>query len=176
MPLHLPEAFAFCPQCGCSAGDVGQNPFSCAGCGFRFYFGPTVAVGAIVTDDAGRVLLLRRARDPGRGKLGIPGGFVDVGEGVEEAMAREVFEETQLTVQSMRYIASFPNSYAYRGLLYPVTDVFFECHVDGYDQMVPQACEIEEFFFRHPSQQDLAEMAFESNRRAIEAFLEQAGR
>ena len=125
MNQSLPDAFAFCPKCGAATQRSGGNPFECPTCGFRLFFGPTVAVAAIVTDREGRVLFLKRAHDPGRGLLGLPGGFVDVGEGVEEALTREVREETNLKVVGSTYIGSFPNSYAYRGLIYPVTDVFF---------------------------------------------------
>ena len=43
------ERFRFCPQCGASRADVGGNPLVCAGCGFKHYFGPAVAVGAIIS-------------------------------------------------------------------------------------------------------------------------------
>jgi ADP-ribose pyrophosphatase YjhB (NUDIX family) len=59
---------------------------------------PTVAVGAIVFDDAGRVLLIRRGRPPGEGLWSVPGGKVEPGERLADAVAREVREETGLEV------------------------------------------------------------------------------
>jgi ADP-ribose pyrophosphatase YjhB (NUDIX family) len=171
MTQRLPEAFAFCPKCGRASESVGKNPFYCSGCAFKFFFGPTVAVGAIVTDEVGRVLFLERARDPGKGKLGIPGGFVDAGETLEQALAREVFEETNLKVTSSRYLTTFPNVYPYLGILYPVTDVFYECHVDGYDSIVVQEGEVDSYSFCDVGHKELESMAFESNRLAIEFFL-----
>jgi len=172
MNQPLPEAFAFCPKCGAAAETIGANPFQCTSCSFRFFFGPTVAVAAIVTDQEGRVLFLKRAHDPGRGMLGLPGGFVDSGEGVEEALLREVREETNLKVASCSYIASFPNSYAYRGLLYSVSDVFFRCYVDSLDSLKTDPSEVDECYFLHPTTKELSQMAFASNRRAVEKFLE----
>lgn len=55
-------------------------------------------VGAIVGDSAGRLLLIQRANDPGRGKWSLPGGRVEPGESDPEAVARELLEETGLTV------------------------------------------------------------------------------
>ncbi len=59
---------------------------------------PIVGVGAVILD-AGRVVLVRRGREPLKGKWSIPGGVVEVGETRDEALAREVLEETGLTVE-----------------------------------------------------------------------------
>jgi ADP-ribose pyrophosphatase YjhB (NUDIX family) len=59
----------------------------------------TVAcVGAIIRDDSGRVLLVRRANEPGRGLWSLPGGRVEPDETEKAAVAREVLEETGLVV------------------------------------------------------------------------------
>lgn len=55
-------------------------------------------VGAVVTDAAGRLLLVRRGQDPGRGQWSVPGGRVEPGEDDTVAVAREVAEETGLSV------------------------------------------------------------------------------
>lgn len=91
----LNEAFTHCPGCGARRPERAE-PLSCR-CGFHYYFNPAVAVGGLITDADGRMLFIRRARDPGRGKLGLPGGFVDAGESAEEALRREVEEEVGLT-------------------------------------------------------------------------------
>src|SRR3989337_2214067 len=58
---------------------------------------PVVGVGVAVLD-RGRILLVQRGKDPGRGLWAVPGGKVDLGEGLKEAAAREVTEETGLEV------------------------------------------------------------------------------
>lgn len=60
---------------------------------------PEVAVGAIVFDEAGRVLLVERGRPPGVGLWTVPGGRVERGEKLADAVAREVREETGLDVE-----------------------------------------------------------------------------
>lgn len=59
----------------------------------------TLCAGAVVTDDAGRLLVVRRANEPSRGLWSLPGGRVEAGELPAEAAAREVAEETGLQVE-----------------------------------------------------------------------------
>jgi 8-oxo-dGTP diphosphatase len=60
---------------------------------------PVVAVGAIVIDDAGRVLLVERGRPPGVGLWSVPGGKLERAETLAQAVEREVREETGLVVE-----------------------------------------------------------------------------
>jgi ADP-ribose pyrophosphatase YjhB (NUDIX family) len=60
---------------------------------------PIVAVGAIVFDQAGRALLVERARPPGAGLWTVPGGKVELGETLVQAVVREVLEETGIVVE-----------------------------------------------------------------------------
>ncbi|MEE1622615.1 MULTISPECIES: NUDIX domain-containing protein [Micrococcales] len=57
-----------------------------------------LAASAVITDDAGRVLLVLRGTEPEKGRWSIPGGSVEPGETLAEAAAREAFEETGLRV------------------------------------------------------------------------------
>lgn len=69
-------------------------------------FGPRVGVGAVVVHD-GRVLLIRRGKDPLRGRWVVPGGTVELGETLEEALVREVQEETGVTVRPLEVVLVF---------------------------------------------------------------------
>lgn len=60
---------------------------------------PELAVAAIVTDAAGRVLLIRRGQPPSQGRWTVPGGRVERGETLEQALRRELYAETGLTAK-----------------------------------------------------------------------------
>jgi len=114
LSLILADTYKFCPQCGgalekrlLKAGE--PERLVCRACGFVFYIDPKLATIAIVPLDGG-VVMVRRGIDPGYGLWVVPGGFVDVGEPVEEAVVRETLEETHLTVRVERIL----NIYSYR--------------------------------------------------------------
>lgn len=67
---------------------------------------PSVGVGALVIHD-GRVLLIRRGKEPLRGRWVIPGGTVEAGETLHEALVREVREETGLEVRPKEVVLVF---------------------------------------------------------------------
>ena len=67
---------------------------------------PVAGVAAVVFSGES-VLLVRRGNEPSRGRWGLPGGVVELGEGVEEAVVREVGEETGVTVRPTRLLAVF---------------------------------------------------------------------
>ncbi len=126
-PLHL---FKFCPRCGSAHFKV--NDFKskrCDDCGFVFYFNPLSATVALILDSNNRLLVARRAKEPAKGTLDLPGGFADSFETAEEGVAREVKEETGLTVVSTEYLFSLPNIYIYSGFEEHTLDLFFLCRV-----------------------------------------------
>jgi 8-oxo-dGTP diphosphatase len=78
-------------------------------------------VGAVVVDDAGRLLLVRRGREPSRGLWSVPGGRVEPGESGPDAVRREVLEETGLDVTVGAPVGSVRIP-AGNGAVYDVTD------------------------------------------------------
>lgn len=129
--MHILDKFAFCPACG-SKHFVVQDEKSkrCESCGFEYYLNPSSATAALIFNDKGEMLVETRKNDPGRGTLDLPGGFCDVGETIDEALRREVKEETGLTISDSRYFCSLPNKYRYSGFDVPTLDAFFICHVE----------------------------------------------
>ena len=67
---------------------------------------PAVGVGAVLVHQ-GRVLLIKRGKEPLRGRWVVPGGTVEVGETLEQALVREVREETGLTVRPIEVVLVF---------------------------------------------------------------------
>jgi ADP-ribose pyrophosphatase YjhB (NUDIX family) len=112
--MHEIASYKYCPQCGAPLTKRLLKPLEpprlvCAGCGFIFYLDPKLSVIAVIPLDEG-VVMVRRAIEPGYGLWVVPGGFVDLGEVVEDALVRETQEETCLTVRPIRLL----NIYSYR--------------------------------------------------------------
>lgn len=105
-----------------------------AGMAFSEATGGVACVGAVIHDDSGRLLLIRRATDPGRGRWSIPGGRVEKDERQEAAVVREVAEETGLHVTVAAEIGTVVRTWGER--TYVITD--FACTLaDG--TAVPRA-------------------------------------
>lgn len=107
--------FRFCPYDGSelSAPSNQEAPpgHVCKECGFVDYGNPKPCVAVLVVR-GDCVLLARRGVEPAKAKWDILGGFVDAGEAVEEAVRREVLEESGLHLESMQYVGSFADVYA----------------------------------------------------------------
>lgn len=168
--------FQFCPRCGKPRGaNKPIQPFQCAACGFHYYFNPCLAVAAILLgpDANDRALFIRRAKEPAKGKLAVPGGFVDIGETAEEALRREIKEEVNLDVSSLEFLCSAPNEYLYRGVNYPVLDLAFVCHAVSIES-IAALDGVESFCWAKPAEVDPAEIAFPSIRAAVRLYNERA--
>jgi ADP-ribose pyrophosphatase YjhB (NUDIX family) len=93
------EQARFCPRCGQPADIAYPRSISCPHCGYGAYYNPKPVAAAIPVTPAGEIILLRRAFDPGKDLWTFPGGFVDLGESVEQAAHREVREELDVAVE-----------------------------------------------------------------------------
>jgi len=128
----------------------------CPDCGRVIFYDPKVAVICIVPRD-GRVLMIRRATDLGYGLWGLPGGYVDRGEVVERAAAREVREETGLEVETGELIGLFSEAGE------PVmVAVYAAKETGGTLEAGPEALEVGFFDIR-----DLPELAFPRDRDVL---------
>ncbi|TMX09090.1 NUDIX domain-containing protein [Aeromonas salmonicida subsp. achromogenes] len=112
----------FCPRCGIeSLQKRSEKEFAC-GCGFHYFQNVASAVMvALCWQD--EVLVAVRGREPGKGLLDLPGGFVDPGE----ALVRELKEELglDLGIEAPRYVGSFANVYPYDDVVYHTCDTVF---------------------------------------------------
>jgi mutator protein MutT len=164
--------YRFCPVCGGPLAmrmlKAGEPPrLQCERCEFVLYLNPKVAAGAIIALD-GRVVLLRRAVDPEKGKWVFPGGFVDRGETVHGAAVRETREEVNLDVEVTRLVGV----YSYPGN--EVAIVVYAARAVGGELCAGDEClEVRTFA---PDEIPWGELAFQSTREALTAWLDGAGR
>ncbi len=137
-PEHAVNFLKYCPHCG-SADFVAKSrkEFACRDCGFNFFPNAAAAVACVIEDSDGKIMLTKRARDPWKGCYDLPGGFVDPGESIEEAIHREMKEETGCDVHIESFICSRPNRYIFSGYEVNTTDIAFRCRLAEHTVLRP---------------------------------------
>jgi 8-oxo-dGTP pyrophosphatase MutT (NUDIX family) len=180
----------YCPSCASEGIRFdGSHKYSCSACGFVFYQNTAAATGCVIRTKKG-ILLLVRGKEPAKGKLDLPGGFVDPGEGVLEGLVRELREEIGWTPPNFpprrmpagktgdpgacSLFASFPNIYPYRDTVYHTCDMFFTLEAPDLTEqdLRLEAGEIGGLRFLRPAEIRMEDLAFDSTRRALGAYLE----
>jgi 8-oxo-dGTP diphosphatase len=170
-PLHPHDdshAYRFCPRCAHAlekrrlrAGE--PERLVCAGCEFVFYLDPKIAVGTIIRTTANRIVLVRRAIEPGYGKWVFPGGYVDRGEPLPLAAVREAREESGLDVR----LDGLVNIYSYPGRA-PVIVVYAATALGGTLATDDEGLEASEV---DPGAIPWGELAFRSTEEALRDYL-----
>ena len=135
-PTFPQQVIKYCPKCG--GGEFlykSDNSFLCENCNFHLYVNASAAVAALIVNEKGELLLTRRAFNPQKGMLDLPGGFVDVLETAEHALCRELKEELNLEVEEMNYFMSFPNEYVFGGLSVFTIDLAYICRINSFNKI-----------------------------------------
>ncbi|MDR1506782.1 MAG: NUDIX domain-containing protein [Treponema sp.] len=177
--------FRYCPSCASeNIRFEKQKVFRCPDCGFTYYHNTAAATGCIIVTKKG-ILFEVRGKDPGKGRLDLPGGFVDPGEGAFEGLRRELTEElgwdpcTALSgaekspQRLFTLFASFPNKYPYKNIPYNTCDFFFYLKAPDLQEkdLRLEEAEIAGVRFIRPEDINPEDIAFESARRAVAGYL-----
>lgn len=163
---HAAGPHGHCPNCGRSLDETVGPPgrVGCPTCSFVLYSNPKVAAGVVVEQE-GRILLVRRNHEPAYGRWSFPSGFVDAGETVEGAAAREVLEEAGVEVEIERLLG------VYSRAGHPVVFVAYGGVVRGGEPTAgEEALEVGLF-----EPDDLPPLAFEHDDAIMEAWRSGAG-
>ena len=161
--------FNYCPCCG--SKDIffdGIKKFNCRECSFTFFNNVAVAVAGILEYED-KILFAIRAKDPGKEKHDLPGGFVDPKESAEEALKREIKEELKIDIENPEYLDSFPNIYEYKNVVYHVCDLFFYSRINALPEDFDKR-EIGELVLINRSEIPIDELAFESSKMCLRSF------
>lgn len=163
--------FTHCPVCG-SGNFVQNNEKSkrCESCEFVLYVNASAAVAAFIVNESGDLLVCRRGKEPEKGTLDLPGGFVDENESAEEALRREINEELHANVLEANYLFSLPNQYEYSGLTVPTLDMFFFCKLDDTHNLQPSD-DVEDCFFVPLNELNPEIFGLKSIKKAVALFL-----
>lgn len=166
-PLHQ---FIYCPKCGAKTFvERNEKAKQCTTCGFVYYFNPSSSVACFIRNPKGELLLVRRAKEPAKGTLDLPGGFIDMHESAEDAVVREVNEETGLDITNCRYLFSLPNIYPYCGFEVHTVDMFFECLAETFDNARAED-DAAEIIVLPSGQLEPADFGLQSIKRAVSLY------
>jgi 8-oxo-dGTP diphosphatase len=159
--------FRYCPVCGGRLHSKTLKPeepdrLVCSKCDFVFYLDPKVVACSIVEMD-GRIVLLKRAIDPQKGKWVLPGGYVDRGEEVRAAALRETREECGLTIRLKELLGL----YSYPGKISVV--VVYVAEPSGGELMVGD--ETADVRLYAPQSIPWDQLAFQSTTDALKDYL-----
>lgn len=167
-PLHQ---FTYCPKCGARTFvERNEKAKQCTTCGFVYYFNPSSAVACFIRNSKGELLLVRRAKEPAKGTLDLPGGFVDMYESAEDAAHREVKEETGLDIVGCRYLFSIPNLYPYSGFEVHTVDMFFECLTESSTEQKLKTMQ-PRLLFCQPNQLNPDDFGLQSIKKAVDRYI-----
>jgi ADP-ribose pyrophosphatase YjhB (NUDIX family) len=115
----------YCPKCGAKLGtklEGGRERIACSECSYIFFGDFSIGVGGVVIRD-GKALLIRRGVEPFAGWWQIPGGYAEHDEEIEQAVEREVFEESGVRARALR-VLGIRNSLGKPGTGQPSTNVY----------------------------------------------------
>jgi len=159
--------YKFCPVC---AGDLIREVIAdrlrlrCQQCGEIHYENPKPSVAVLCRNDEGEILLVERNVDPGVGRWCLPGGFMEMGETVEQAALRELKEETGLEGKLLRVVDAASKLNGYYG---DVVVIAFEAQIGGGELRAGDDAAQVRFF----SPDQLPDIAFGSHQRFIRKLL-----
>ncbi len=167
--------FKFCPNCGSTKIKTIEGiKWQCDECSYKLYHNTAAAV-ALFLHCKGKLLAFTRTKEPGKGKYGLPGGFVNPAESLEEACRRECFEEVGIVPEKIEYLTSFPNVYPYKGVVYNTCDAFYSASFAGTAEELlakvkPQDGEAENCRLIEIEKIDANNFPFESHKKAFALF------
>jgi 8-oxo-dGTP diphosphatase len=156
------EQARFCPRCGKPAEVAYPRSINCPHCGYGAYYNPKPVAAAIPVTERGEIVLLRRGFDPGKDLWTFPGGFVDLGESVEDAARREAREEIEADVELTGLVGVYSRAEE------RVVLIVFAARIDDTPRTTPEAPQVEAFA---PDAIPWQELAFWSTTDALRDFL-----
>jgi len=168
---HPVNVFSCCPRCGQPDFKFDSiKKFTCSACNFKFYINAATAVAGILEAPDGKIVLTKRKFDPRSGFYGLPGGFVDCMERVEDALRREVFEEVGVSIGDIKFLASFPNEYVFGGISYFTCDIAFVCPMNDLSNLKP-ADDVAEALVIDPKDIDFNIICFPSITNILKCYI-----
>lgn len=165
--------FTYCPKCSDKKIEfINHHYFKCRHCSFVYFHNVATATAAIIVYN-NQILMTVRAKNPRKGKLDLPGGFVNPNETLEQALSREVSEELGLKLTNWLYFCGLPNTYIFKNITYYTQDCVFINRLTSKPVITIEKSEITDYLWLNMDSLDTSRMAFHSLRTAVECFIQQ---
>ncbi len=165
------EVIKYCPRCGSSQFIYQDDKsFICESCDFHFFINSAAAVAAIIENDKKEILMTIRAKEPEKGLLDLPGGFVDPGETAEDALKREIKEELNLQITDIEFLTSYPNEYIFSGYSVYTLDLAFACKIKDFEKLSVKD-DVAGYQFLSYNEIDLKKIGLKSIRNIVKHYI-----
>ena len=164
--MNVLKDFQYCPRCKHELS-LNDNYVKCNTCSFQFYDNPRPGTAVLLQNENEEYLLVRRAEEPYRGMLDLPGGFVISNETLLQGAKRELREETGIEISELAYYGSYPDVDLYDGITYSVIGVVFAGKISG-NQTLKLSRESTAYAFFKLADIPLHEIAYPSMRQLFQ--------
>ncbi len=157
---HVLDSFKYCSVCG--SGNFNVNSAiskKCEDCGFEYFKNPVIGAVPIIIDDNGKLLVIKRAKNPGKDTYGFPGGFADI---------KETTEQTNIDVEVEKYLFSIPSFYEYNKVEYFPLDFYFLCKIKDMSNIKLQETEVSDIMFVDINEIKPEDFGLYANQKAVE--------
>lgn len=159
----------FCRRCGQALTNIEKHIFRCTA-GHVLFANTSPAASLVLVTPEKQVLLAVRAHEPGKGKLDIPGGFLDGDEIAEDALKREMQEELGLSSQAYslpEYLLTYIDYYEYKSEIIPVLSIMYHAQLNS-DAIIRPADDVAKTVLLSYKDVDMGNMQFQSGIASLE--------
>jgi len=163
--------YNYCNKCSGKLIKKAPNLYLCQKCDLHFYINPVQTTTAILENEKGEILLVKRKSDPQKGFWDLPGGFTNLNESSEQSLVREIKEELGITLKNFFYFQSYPDRYLYKGNNYYTINLFYIGKLSDKDsKKIAPKDDITEIKFFSKKSLPWQEIAFDCLKKVIAVY------
>ncbi len=167
----------YCHLCGTKLTDFQERSWWCPHCQQRYYDNPRPTADVALFDEKDRILLVKRALDPGKGKWDVPGGFIEFDEVLEDGALRELQEELGITakdITNFAYNTNYTALYEWGKETYHILATSFCARIDSKTALHP-ADDASDYRYYSLDELETVDLSFPMHREVIQAAAKKLG-
>ena len=168
--MEVSHAYVFCPRCSHKFKQEEKNLLVCSHCKYNYYISPLPCNAAIIENENGEILLLKRATDPQKGFCDLPGGFIEPGEDFISSLQREIKEELNCELDVKQIIGAYTDIYVYQDIALPTLGIVAICSISSGD--LKPADDTSEYHYVAKDEVLSQKIAFLSIKQALRDYLD----